>query len=153
MTDEEILADYDDLEPDDLRAATAFAARMVRRVACSVSGREASGRRATASSACRMATRGRLRRDPHPRPAVRQPERPRDHSPGGPGGEEIVVTKDEDSSIPICSEAARLLLISTGNISNRDLDQLLRPLISDLVRALEKSDFVEVGREGLVIRG
>lgn len=30
MTDEEILADYDDLEPDDLRAATAFAARMVR---------------------------------------------------------------------------------------------------------------------------
>ena len=30
MTPDEILADYEDLEPDDLRAATAYAARSVR---------------------------------------------------------------------------------------------------------------------------
>lgn len=30
MTNEEILADYDDLEPDDLRAAAAFGARSIR---------------------------------------------------------------------------------------------------------------------------
>ncbi len=30
MTNEEILADYEDLEADDLRAATAWAARLVR---------------------------------------------------------------------------------------------------------------------------
>ncbi len=30
MSPEEILADYEDLEPDDLRAVTAYAARIVR---------------------------------------------------------------------------------------------------------------------------
>lgn len=49
-----------------------------------------------------------------------------------------VITKDADfvDSHLLFGRPARLLLISTGNISNRDLEALLVPLIPNIVREL-----------------
>jgi predicted nuclease of predicted toxin-antitoxin system len=66
-----------------------------------------------------------------------------------------IVTKDVDfvDSHLLRGRPARLLLISTGNISNRDLEALLVPLIPDIVRELQANVFLELGRAGLVVRG
>lgn len=66
-----------------------------------------------------------------------------------------VVTKDADfvDSHILHGRPARLLLISTGNITNRELEALLVPLIPDIVRELQANVFLELGRSGLVVRG
>ena len=66
-----------------------------------------------------------------------------------------VVTKDADfvNSHLLHAKPAKLLLISTGNISNRDLEQLVVPLIPDLVRELQAHSFLELGRSGIIVRG
>ncbi len=66
-----------------------------------------------------------------------------------------VVTKDADfvSSHLLFGRPAKLLLVSTGNISNRDLEQLLAPLMADLVREFQSHSFIELGRAGIVVRG
>jgi hypothetical protein len=46
-----------------------------------------------------------------------------------------------------------LLLISTGNISNRDLEALVVPIIPDSVREFGSHSFLELGRAGIIIRG
>jgi predicted nuclease of predicted toxin-antitoxin system len=46
-----------------------------------------------------------------------------------------------------------LCLISTGNISNRDLEALFVPLIPDIVRDFQSNSFLEIGRAGIIIRG
>src|SRR5262245_27501779 len=67
----------------------------------------------------------------------------------------VVVSKDADfvNSHTLLGRPNRLLLISTGNISNADLEQLLRPQIPSLVAAFQTHVFVEVTRTGVVIRG
>ena len=51
-----------------------------------------------------------------------------------------------------CGESlGSLLLISTGNISNDDLEQLLTPNLEQIVATLEAADFVEVARSGIVV--
>lgn len=67
----------------------------------------------------------------------------------------IVTTKDEDfvNSHLLQSRPARLLLISTGNISNQDLAQLVVRALPDLVREFQTHSFLELGRGGVVIRG
>jgi predicted nuclease of predicted toxin-antitoxin system len=67
----------------------------------------------------------------------------------------VVVTKDADfvDSHLLHGRPAKLLLISTGNISNRDLEALLVPLIPDLFREFGTHSFLELGRAGLFIRG
>lgn len=67
----------------------------------------------------------------------------------------VVVTKDADfvDSHLLTGRPARLLLISTGNISNRDLEALVVPIISDLVREFGTNSFLELGPSGLVVRG
>ena len=69
--------------------------------------------------------------------------------------ERVVVTKDADfvDSHILRGTPRRLLLISTGNISNRELQALLTPVIPDILRELETSDFLEFGRDGLLNRG
>lgn len=66
----------------------------------------------------------------------------------------VVVTKDADfvDSHLLKGRPAKLLLISTGNISNRELETLLVPLIPDLVREFGTHSFVELSHSGLVIR-
>jgi predicted nuclease of predicted toxin-antitoxin system len=67
----------------------------------------------------------------------------------------VVVTKDADfvDSHLLRNRPAKLLLISTGNISNRDLEALATPLIPDIIREFQTHLFLELGRTGLVIRG
>ena len=48
---------------------------------------------------------------------------------------------------------AKLLLISTGNISNQDLEALLVPLIPDIIREFGSHSFLELGHSGIAARG
>lgn len=66
-----------------------------------------------------------------------------------------VVTKDADfvDSHVLHARPARLLLISTGNISNRELEALMVPLIPDIIREFQAHSFLELGRAGIVVRG
>ena len=65
-----------------------------------------------------------------------------------------VVTKDADfvDSHTLNGRPARLLLISTGNLSNADLEALMVPLIGSIVREFRTHGFLELGPSGLVIR-
>ena len=67
----------------------------------------------------------------------------------------VVVTKDADfvDSHLLTGRPARLLLVSTGNISNRQLEALVLPLIPDIVREFGAHNFLEVGPTGITIRG
>jgi len=67
----------------------------------------------------------------------------------------VVVTKDADfvNSHLLNAKPAKLLLISTGNISNRELESLTVPLVPDLVREFAVHSFLELGRQGIIIRG
>lgn len=67
----------------------------------------------------------------------------------------IVVTKDDDfvQSFLIQGKPQRLLLISTGNISNNDLLALISKNIEAITRAFESATYVEIGRESLVVHG
>lgn len=67
----------------------------------------------------------------------------------------VVVTKDADfvDSHLLKGRPARLLPISTGNISNRDLEYLMVPLIPDIVQGFQTNAFLELSRLGIVVRG
>lgn len=67
----------------------------------------------------------------------------------------IVVTKDADfvDGHLLFGRPAKLLLISTGNIGNRDLESLLVPRIPEIVREFSSNAFLELGPGGLVVRG
>jgi predicted nuclease of predicted toxin-antitoxin system len=66
----------------------------------------------------------------------------------------VVVTKDADfvDSHTLLGRPRKLLLISTGNITNAELESLLVPLVPQIVQALENSSLVELGRSGLAVR-
>lgn len=65
----------------------------------------------------------------------------------------VVVTKDADfvNTFLLSGQPDRLLLISTGNITNADLEALLVPNLPAIVAALETCHYVEVTRKRLVI--
>ena len=67
----------------------------------------------------------------------------------------VLVTKDADfvDSHLLQNRPAKLLLISTGNISNRALEALFVPLIPNILLELQTHAFLELGRAGLVVRG
>lgn len=64
----------------------------------------------------------------------------------------IVVSKDADfvQSFMITGEPL-LLLISTGNINNTELEKLLRANLSSIEAAFASSRFVEITRDALVV--
>ena len=64
----------------------------------------------------------------------------------------IVVTKDADfvHSFVLHHRPPKLLLISTGNISNDELEALLLPLIPAIVTAFDTASFVELNRTSLI---
>lgn len=66
-----------------------------------------------------------------------------------------VVTKDSDFMVShiLNGSPKKLLLISTGNISNRSLLKLFDCHIETIVSALNDSSLVELNEEGLVIHG
>lgn len=66
--------------------------------------------------------------------------------------ERIVVTKDSDFvQTFLLSGQPRLLLISTGNISNANLEELLHGSLAAIEQAFATHRFVEVGRTALLI--
>ena len=64
-----------------------------------------------------------------------------------------VVTKDGDFIDTLLLQQAphRLVLISTGNISNGDLLELFEDNLDMIVSALEQAIFVELGHRSLVV--
>lgn len=66
-----------------------------------------------------------------------------------------VVTKDADfvDSHALHGRPAKLLLISTGNLTNAELEALMVPLIPTIMREFQANAFLELGRAGLVVRG
>ena len=66
-----------------------------------------------------------------------------------------VATKDADfvDSHLLHGRPTKLLLVSTGNISNRDLEALLVPLIPEIAREFAVHCFLELGRDGILVRG
>ena len=65
----------------------------------------------------------------------------------------IVVTKDADfvNTFTVQHVPYKLLLVSTGNIKNVDLETLFAQNIADIVAAFEAHDFVETARTMLII--
>ena len=65
----------------------------------------------------------------------------------------IVVTKDADfvHSFILYRRPPKLLLISTGNISNAQLEALLLPAIPAIVDAFASASFIELSRTSLII--
>lgn len=65
----------------------------------------------------------------------------------------VVVTKDDDfvRSYLVTGRPKRLLLISTGNISNDALERIVRTHVDDVSNALTTATFVELGRNSLTV--
>lgn len=65
----------------------------------------------------------------------------------------VVITKDADfvDSFLLVHRPEKLLLISTGNITNTELETLLLPNLDAIVLALGNSDFVELTRTALIV--
>jgi len=64
-----------------------------------------------------------------------------------------IVTKDDDfvQSFFIRGKPASLLLISTGNIGNAELEKIIKINLDAIVKAFEQCRFVEIGREMLIL--
>lgn len=64
----------------------------------------------------------------------------------------VLVTKDADfvNSFVLSRKPSKLLLVSTGNISNADLEALILPRISAIAAAFETYDYIELTRDSLV---
>lgn len=65
----------------------------------------------------------------------------------------IVVTKDADfvNSHLLHRLPSRLLVISTGNITNRDLEALFTAHLATMVTAFQTCDYVELTRTNLIL--
>ena len=65
----------------------------------------------------------------------------------------VVVTKDADfvQSLVLRAEPYKLLLVSTGNISNRELETLILGQLERLCEMLEAHHYLELGREKIVV--
>ena len=64
----------------------------------------------------------------------------------------VVVTKDEDfvDMFLLRHQPYKLLLVATGNISNRELERLFQNNLEGIVKAFETYDFVELDRTALI---
>ena len=67
--------------------------------------------------------------------------------------ERVVVTKDADfvNSFILTRQPRKLLLISTGNIANTALEELLVPRLPAIVEAFATADFVELTRFAVIV--
>lgn len=65
----------------------------------------------------------------------------------------IVVTKDADfvNSFTLYHKPYKLLLVSTGNIKNTELERLFSQSMQQITEAFEEHDFVELGRTAFTI--
>ncbi|MBI3411876.1 MAG: DUF5615 family PIN-like protein [Planctomycetes bacterium] len=65
----------------------------------------------------------------------------------------VVITKDNDfvDSFLLSNKPYKLLLISTGNISNKDLEALFTPLIPKMVATFQSHDYAELTSSALIV--
>ncbi|MGM3309060.1 DUF5615 family PIN-like protein [Anabaena sp. WFMT] len=65
----------------------------------------------------------------------------------------IVITKDKDflDSFLIKQEPYKLLLVTTGNINNKQIEQLFLQNISQIVELFRTYDFLEMNKDSLII--
>lgn len=65
----------------------------------------------------------------------------------------VIVTKDTDfvDTLLLARKPHKLLLVVTGNIGNADLEGLFQRNLEEIVSTLEAFDYVELGRDRLVI--
>jgi predicted nuclease of predicted toxin-antitoxin system len=65
----------------------------------------------------------------------------------------IIITKDSDfvNSHLLTNRPSRLLLVSTGNIANKDLLEIFQNNLPALETAFSTSVFVEIGRATLIV--
>jgi predicted nuclease of predicted toxin-antitoxin system len=65
----------------------------------------------------------------------------------------IVVSKDSDfvASLLVTGHPARLLLVATGNISNVELESLVRANLPAIEASFAGCRFLELGRESLLV--
>jgi predicted nuclease of predicted toxin-antitoxin system len=65
----------------------------------------------------------------------------------------VVITKDADfiQSFLVQGQPYKLLLVATGNIKNADLESLFRQHLDQLVNLLQTHDYVELGRDAIII--
>lgn len=66
-----------------------------------------------------------------------------------------VITKDADfvNTFLLLGQPGKLVLVSTGNITNAELESLLLPNIPAIVAALQANSYVELTRTALIVRG
>jgi len=64
----------------------------------------------------------------------------------------IVVTKDSDfvDSFLLARRPPQLLLVSTGNISNQDLERLFLDNIDQIIAGFDLYDYIELGRQHII---
>ncbi len=67
----------------------------------------------------------------------------------------IVVTKDNDfvNSFLLQKRPYKLLLVNTGNITNKDLGKLFEERINQMLELFGSYDFLELSKDYLVIHG
>jgi predicted nuclease of predicted toxin-antitoxin system len=65
----------------------------------------------------------------------------------------IMVTKDTDfvNSFLLTNKPFKLLLVSTGNIKNTELDRIIKANIEQIAKAFSGFDFIELHRDSLII--
>ena len=67
--------------------------------------------------------------------------------------ERVVITKDADfvDSFLTIQKPSKLLLVSTGNIRNSELEEIFNNNLSTLVNLLQNNDYVEINREEIIV--
>ena len=66
-----------------------------------------------------------------------------------------MISKDSDfvDSHTLYGRPAKRLLVSTGNLTNVELEALMVPLIPSIVREFQINSFLELGYGGIIVRG
>lgn len=65
----------------------------------------------------------------------------------------VVISQDTDfvNSFLLSKKPYKLLLVCTGNTSNKDLEALFAPLIPTIVTTFQAHDYVELTRNALIV--
>jgi predicted nuclease of predicted toxin-antitoxin system len=67
----------------------------------------------------------------------------------------VVITKDADfvNSYLLIGQPYKLLVVSTGNITNTELEALFMPNLPAIVAALQTTSYIELTRTTLIMHG
>ena len=68
-------------------------------------------------------------------------------------GRVVITTKDADfvDSFFTVQKPLKLLLFSTGNIRNSELEEIFKNNLSTLVELLQNNDYVEINRQATIV--